>query len=65
MAAAYGIAVTVTMLITTMLTFFVVRDGWGIPAPVAYFATGVFSPSTSCSSPPARPSSSRAAGSRS
>jgi KUP system potassium uptake protein len=42
MAAAYGIAVTVTMLMTTMLTFFVIRDGWGIPRPVAYFATGLF-----------------------
>ena len=35
LAAAYGIAVTVTMLITTMLTFFVVRYGWGFPLLVA------------------------------
>ncbi len=42
MAAAYGIAVTVTMLITTVLTFFVVRHGWGYPLPVAIAATGVF-----------------------
>ena len=42
MAAAYGIAVTVTMLITTILTFFVVRHGWGYPLPVALAATGVF-----------------------
>ncbi len=42
MAAAYGIAVTVTMLITTILTFFVVRHAWGYPLPVALAATGVF-----------------------
>jgi KUP system potassium uptake protein len=42
MAAAYGIAVTVTMLITTMLTFFVVRNGWHYPLPVAVAATSVF-----------------------
>ena len=42
LAAAYGIAVTVTMLITTVLTFFVVRHGWGYPLPVALAATGVF-----------------------
>ena len=42
MAAAYGIAVTVTMLITTMLTFFVVRHAWKLPIPVAWGATVVF-----------------------
>ena len=42
MAAAYGIAVTVTMLITTLLTFFVVRHGWGYPLPLAVGATSVF-----------------------
>ena len=42
LAAAYGIAVTVTMLITTVLTFFVVRHGWGYPLPVAMAATVVF-----------------------
>lgn len=42
MAAAYGIAVTVTMLITTLLTFFVVRNGWRYPLPVALAATSVF-----------------------
>jgi len=42
LAAAYGIAVTVTMLITTVLTYFVVRHGWGYPLPVAIAATGVF-----------------------
>ena len=42
MAAAYGIAVTVTMLITTILTFFVIRHGWKIPLPLALGATGVF-----------------------
>jgi KUP system potassium uptake protein len=39
LASAYGIAVTVTMLITTLLTFFVVRDAWGYPLPVALAAT--------------------------
>ena len=42
LAAAYGIAVTMTMLITTVLTFFVVRHGWGYPLPVALAATGFF-----------------------
>lgn len=42
MAAAYGIAVTMTMLITTLLTFFVVRNGWKYPLPVAVGATGLF-----------------------
>jgi KUP system potassium uptake protein len=42
LAAAYGIAVTVTMFVTTLLTFFVVRHGWGYPLPVAIGATGLF-----------------------
>ena len=42
LAAAYGIAVTVTMLITTLLTFFVVRHGWKYPLPMALAATSVF-----------------------
>ena len=42
MAAAYGIAVTVTMLITTLLTFFVIRNGWKYPLPLAIAATSVF-----------------------
>lgn len=42
LASAYGIAVTVTMFITTLLTFFVVRHGWGYPLPLALAATGVF-----------------------
>lgn len=42
LASAYGIAVTVTMFITTLLTFFVVRHGWNYPLPVALAATGVF-----------------------
>ncbi len=40
--AAYGIAVTVTMLIDTVLTYFVVRYGWGFPTWVALSATGFF-----------------------
>jgi KUP system potassium uptake protein len=42
MASAYGIAVTVTMLITTMLTFFVVRNAWGLPRWLAYSGTATF-----------------------
>jgi KUP system potassium uptake protein len=42
LASAYGIAVTVTMFITTLLTFFVVRHGWGYPLPLALAATGLF-----------------------
>ena len=42
LASAYGIAVTVTMLITTLLTFFVVRHAWRLPLPVALGATGLF-----------------------
>jgi KUP system potassium uptake protein len=42
LAAAYGMSVTVTMLITTVLTYFLVRDGWGYPLPLAIVATGVF-----------------------
>jgi KUP system potassium uptake protein len=42
LAAAYGIAVTLTMMITTVLTYFVVRDGWRMPAPLAIAATVFF-----------------------
>src|SRR5246127_614255 len=42
LTAAYGIAVTGTMLIDTVLTFFVVRYGWGFPLWIALGATGFF-----------------------
>jgi KUP system potassium uptake protein len=42
MASAYGIAVTGTMLITTVLTYFVVRRAWGFPLWVAVTATALF-----------------------
>jgi KUP system potassium uptake protein len=42
LASAYGIAVTLTMLITTVLTFFVIRHGWRYPLPLALAATGAF-----------------------
>ncbi len=42
LAGAYGIAVTLTMLITTVLTWFVIRRGWGLPAPLAAAATVFF-----------------------
>jgi len=42
LAAAYGIAVTLTMMVTTVLAYFVVREGWRLPAPVAIGATVFF-----------------------
>ena len=42
LAGAYGIAVTLTMMITTVLTYFVVRDGWKLPSWVAVPATAGF-----------------------
>jgi KUP system potassium uptake protein len=42
LASAYGIAVTLDMLITTVLTFFVIRYGWGYPLALCIGATGFF-----------------------
>ena len=42
LAGAYGIAVTLTMMITTVLTFFVVREGWHMPTSLAVCATLFF-----------------------
>ena len=42
LASAYGIAVTVTMLTTTALTFFVIRHAWHYPLPLAIAATVIF-----------------------
>jgi KUP system potassium uptake protein len=42
LAAAYGIAVTLDMLITTVLTFFVIRHGWKYPLWLCLAATGFF-----------------------
>src|SRR6185369_4899073 len=42
LGAAYGIAVTMDMLITTILTFFVIRYGWGYPLALCLAATGWF-----------------------
>ncbi len=42
LAAAYGIAVTLDMLITTVLTFFVIRYGWKYPLWLCIAATGWF-----------------------
>jgi KUP system potassium uptake protein len=42
LAAAYGIAVTSDMLITTILTFFVIRYGWKYPLWLCLAATGWF-----------------------
>ncbi|WP_066270708.1 potassium transporter Kup [Hydrogenophaga palleronii] len=42
LAAAYGIAVTLDMLITTVLTFYVVRYSWKYPLWVCVLSTGFF-----------------------
>ncbi len=42
LAAAYGIAVTTDMLITTVLTFFVIRYSWHYPLALCLGATGFF-----------------------
>ena len=39
---AYGVAVTMDMTITTVLTFFVVRHGWKLPLWLCVVATGFF-----------------------
>ena len=42
LAAAYGIAVTATMLVTTILTFFVIRYRWHYNLILCFAATGFF-----------------------
>jgi KUP system potassium uptake protein len=42
LAAAYGIAVCTDMLITTVLTFFVIRYNWNMPLYLCIGATGFF-----------------------
>jgi len=42
LASAYGIAVTATMLATTILTFFVIRYRWRLNLPLCIGATGFF-----------------------
>jgi KUP system potassium uptake protein len=42
LAAAYGIAVTIDMLITTILTFFVIRYAWKMSLLLCVAATGFF-----------------------
>ena len=42
LAAAYGIAVTLDMLITTVLTFYVIRYSWRYPLWMCLAATGFF-----------------------
>lgn len=42
LASAYGIAVTTDMLITTVLTFFVIRYAWGLPLWLCVSATFLF-----------------------
>ncbi|TWI45955.1 KUP system potassium uptake protein [Pseudoduganella flava] len=42
LAGAYGIAVSATMLCTTVLTFFVIRYRWHLPLALCILATGFF-----------------------
>jgi KUP system potassium uptake protein len=42
LAHAYGIAVTIDMTITTVMTFFVIRYAWKLPLAVCVAATGLF-----------------------
>lgn len=42
LASAYGIAVTLDMTITTVMTFFVIRYGWKYPLWLCLLATGFF-----------------------
>ncbi|WP_298233528.1 potassium transporter Kup [uncultured Azohydromonas sp.] len=42
LASAYGIAVTLDMTITTVMTFFVIRYGWRYPLWLCLAATGFF-----------------------
>ena len=42
LASAYGIAVTTDMLITTVLTFFVIRNAWRLPLALSLGATAFF-----------------------
>ena len=42
LASAYGVAVMGTMLVTTFLTFFVIRFGWNYPLWLCVAATGAF-----------------------
>jgi len=42
LASAYGIAVTIDMLITTVMTFYVIRYAWHLPLALCVGATGLF-----------------------
>lgn len=42
LASAYGVAVTTTMVIETILTFFVIRYAWNYPFFLCLLATGFF-----------------------
>jgi KUP system potassium uptake protein len=42
LASAYGIAVTLDMTITTVMTFYVIRYGWRLPLVLCLLSTGFF-----------------------
>ena len=42
LASAYGVAVTIAMTITTVMTFFVIRFAWRLPLALCLATTGLF-----------------------
>ncbi len=42
LAAAYGVSISMTMLVTSLLFFFAARNVWGWPAPIAASVAGMF-----------------------
>jgi KUP system potassium uptake protein len=42
LASAYGIAVATNMLVTSLMTFYVIRYAWKLPLPLCVAATGLF-----------------------
>ena len=65
LAAAFGVAVSLTMLLTSVLMFVAMREVWRWSLPLSLAVAGLFVSSTAPSSPPISSNSSRAAGSRS
>jgi len=64
LAAAYGVAITMTMVITTLLFYVLVRDRWNWSLPVALAGCGFFCSSTWRSWAPISRRSDRAVGFR-
>ena len=64
LATAYGVAVSSTMVITTMLMFFAMRDRWHWNMPLVYLSSRASSSWTLCSLSPISSRSGMAAGCR-